>query len=127
MEVSESGEDRGAEEDVEEQQARMVKRPHDPGKPTRKEIEEHLPTHWPFRSWCRHCVRGRGVASPHKSRSQEDKEFSQGLIPTISMDYRFLCSEKSEDMGHGNPFMIVYDNQTEGIFAISMASKATKP
>ena len=43
------------------------------------------------------------------------------------MDHCFLGSEKSEDMAHGNPFLILDDNQTEGIFAISVASKATKP
>ena len=103
LEVKESGDDQSADKEIEEQQARVVKRPHDPGKPTRKEMEEHLPTHWPFRSWCRHCVSGRCVASPHKSRSQEDKEFPRRRMPTISMDHCFLGSEKSEDMAHGNP------------------------
>ena len=113
--------------DLEEEEAREVRRPHDPGKPTKKEIEEHLPLHWPFRSWCRHCVRGRGVASPHKKRSDEDKEFPQGRVPTISMDHCFLGSEKSEGTAHENPFLVLYDNQTEGIFAISVPSKAIKP
>ena len=113
--------------DSEVEEARAVRRPHDPGRPTRKEIEEHLPLHWPFRSWCRHCVRGRGVASPHKSRSDEDREFSQGRVPTISLDHCFLGSERSEDMAHSNPLLVVYDNGTEGIFAISVPSKATTP
>ena len=30
-------------------------------------------------------------------------------------------------MAHSNPFLVVYDNETEGIFAISVPSKATKP
>ena len=114
-------------DDSEVEEARIVRRPHDPGKPTRKELEEHLPLHWPFRSWCRHCVRGRGVASPHKRRSDEDKEFPQGRIPTISLDHCFLGSERSEDSAHSNPFLIIYDNETEGVFAISVTSKATKP
>ena len=89
-EASDEAEGQGGEvtvSDVEEDEAREVRRPHDPGKPTRKEIEEHLPLHWPFRSWCKHCVRGRGVAFPHKRRSEEDKEFPQGRVPTISMDH----------------------------------------
>ena len=130
--IEELIEDQGPTEEVtasdsEVDEARVVKRPHDPGKPTRKELEEHLPLHWPFRSWCRHCVRGRGVASPHKRRSDEDKEFPQGRIPTISLDHCFLGSERSEDSAHANPFLIVYDNETEGVFAISVPSKATKP
>ena len=32
----------------------------DPSKPTDEERREHELTHLPFRSWCRHCVRGRG-------------------------------------------------------------------
>ena len=28
-------------------------------KPSRREIEEHMATHIPFRSWCPHCVRGK--------------------------------------------------------------------
>ena len=86
--------------DIEEEEARLVKRPHDPGNPTRKDLEEHLPLHWPFRPWCRHCVQGRGVASPHKSRSDEDTEFSQGRIPTVSLVHCFLGSARSEDMAH---------------------------
>ena len=29
-----------------------------PGRPTRQEWEEHQLLHWPYRSWCKHCVRG---------------------------------------------------------------------
>ena len=35
--------------------ARLVKAGH---APTDKEIEEHVVNHLPFRSWCRHCVKG---------------------------------------------------------------------
>ena len=58
-------------EDVEE--ARVPRTPHNPGKPTKKEMEDHLPLHWPFRSRCRHCVLGRAVSSPHKARTETDR------------------------------------------------------
>ena len=32
----------------------------DPREPTKEEKEKHEKTHMPFRSWCRHCVRGIG-------------------------------------------------------------------
>ena len=32
---------------------------------SRKEREEHELTHIPYRSWCPHCVRGRGRNQPH--------------------------------------------------------------
>ena len=40
--------------------ARRPVRKQDPKEPTKAEREEHEKTHLPFRSWCRHCVRGRG-------------------------------------------------------------------
>ena len=39
---------------------RKTKKLQEPKMPTRTEIEEHNLTHLPYRSWCRHCVRGRG-------------------------------------------------------------------
>ena len=45
---------------------RKTKKMQDPKTPTRTEIEEHNLIHLPFRSWCRHCVRGRGKELPHK-------------------------------------------------------------
>ena len=37
----------------------------DPQLPSQTEIDEHNMTHSPFRSWCRHCVRGRVESHPH--------------------------------------------------------------
>ena len=31
-----------------------------PRAPSQLEYEEHMLTHYPYRSWCPHCVRGRG-------------------------------------------------------------------
>ena len=60
-------------EDAEEEdpQGRRPKVPVDPRKLTRKEIEEHNALHWPFRSWCPHCVRAKAVSSPHPRRRGE--------------------------------------------------------
>ena len=35
--------------------------------PSSQEVEEHMKTHIPFRSWCAHCIRGRRRNSPHRS------------------------------------------------------------
>ena len=71
-----------------EEQARCPKVPVDPGRPTKKEIEEHNCLHWPFRSWCPHCVRAKAVTAPHPRRY--DQVTSDGLedtgITTISLD-----------------------------------------
>ena len=36
-----------------------------PYTPTKAEVEAHEFTHLPYRSWCAHCVAGKGVSSPH--------------------------------------------------------------
>ena len=108
-------------EDVEE--ARELRTPHNPGKPTKKEIEDHLPLHWPFRSWCRHCVLGRAVSSPHRARTEADREFARERIPTISMDHCFLGSARDEESAHSHPYLILYDGDTEAVYAIPVEDK----
>ena len=54
-----------AEKDAEaEEEMRRPKPAARPYTPTRAEVYEHEVTHLPFRSWCKHCVHGRGVSSP---------------------------------------------------------------
>ena len=53
-----------------------------PKQPTKQEILEHEATHLPYRSWCRHCVRGRGKSHPHKILDAEKSH----EIPHVSMD-----------------------------------------
>ena len=60
-----------------------------PNTPSKREREEHEVTHLPFRSWCPHCVRGRGQASPHV----HGKEKEENRLPTIALDYGFLGEE----------------------------------
>ena len=52
-----------------------------PEEPTAQEREEHMLTHMPFRSWCRHCFRGRGKEEPCR-QGQGDPEH-----PEVHMDY----------------------------------------
>ena len=35
-------------------------------RPSPEEVEKHNATHIPFRSWCSHCVKGKGVKAPHR-------------------------------------------------------------
>ena len=57
-----------------------------PTQPSQAEREAHEATHLPYRSWCRHCVRGKGKSESHK-RLDAEKEHT---IPTVSMDYCFM-------------------------------------
>ena len=64
----------------------------DPGQPTENEHREHMNTHRPCRPWCKLCVVGRGVNSPHsRSVAQDDLEGA----PHVSMDGFFLGEEES--------------------------------
>ena len=53
----------------------------DPGQPTAHEHQEHMTTRRPYRSWCKFCMMGRGVNSPHtRSDVQGDLE----SVPHVS-------------------------------------------
>ena len=57
-----------------------------PRSPTKAEREQHEVSHWPFQEWCKECVQGRGICSPHRCR---DKIKQIHETPTIVMDYCF--------------------------------------
>jgi len=84
-------ESEGEKEKVEAEQSygdvRKMRKLLDPCLPTRAEREEHEMTHLPFRNWCAHCVKGRGVERAHsKSDAREE-----GALPEIHVDYCFPC------------------------------------
>ena len=61
-----------------------------PAKPTQAEQDEHYATgHAAYRSWCEHCVKGRGRASPHAV-------VSEGELPEVGVDYAYLGPEGSQ-------------------------------
>ena len=51
--------------------------------PSRREREEHEETHCTYRSWCKHCVKGRGREDGHHRKAQDSAALE---IPTIAMD-----------------------------------------
>jgi len=67
---------------------RQTKKLIDPKMPSKVEVEAHEMTHLPFRSWCRHCVKGRGVESAHRKVKRED-----GGLPEIHVDFAFPNSK----------------------------------
>ena len=61
-----------------------------PAKPTQAEQDEHYATgHAAYRSWCEHCVKGRGRASPHAV-------VFEGELPEVGADYAYLGPEGSQ-------------------------------
>ena len=63
-----------------------------PSQPSVKEREDHESLHFPYRVWCPHCVRGRGVSSHHVMRKEGPDEKDQ-RVPVIGMDYAFLGND----------------------------------
>ena len=74
-------------------------------------------------------VCGRAAGSPHKARSDDDRDFGRERIPTISLDHCFLGSATDEEgkKAHESPFLILFDSDTEAIYALAVAEKACKP
>ena len=71
----------------ESEEAREVKAPRIPDAPSRAQVLQHRLTHRPYRSWCPHCVRGKGRADQHRRSSQKDIESD---IPKLASDYFFI-------------------------------------
>ena len=90
--------DAGAEEDVVCQPCedegefgeRSVKKMQSPMLPSPAEIDNHNLTHFPYRSWCRHCVRGRGKEASHVKSQNEP-----GDVPEFHFDWCFPGEEEA--------------------------------
>ena len=94
----------GKEEHLAEGRAPKLAR--SPATPSRREVEEHSATHVPYRSWCPHCVKGRGNNQPHRKSVERDDEEK---VPVIGMDYGFLIKKGAdEQMG---PMLVLKDSR----------------
>ena len=111
-------------EETESTEARAPKRAISPEDPTPAEVEEHkLSGHARFRSWCRHCVRGRDTEGPHSRVSPPDN-----AIPVISWDYCYLSSSKDNPLptsDHESPVLVMWDSRSKRLFAHLIPSKGT--
>jgi hypothetical protein len=72
------------------EEARMAKVKHIQSRPSEEEVELHMKTHLPYRSWCKHCVKGKAKNDPH-SRSKQEL-----TTDIIEMDYAFLTENSDE-------------------------------
>ena len=105
-------------EDVQPQQVLAT-----PELPPRDEIETHRIDHWPYRSWCEHCVRAFGRERGHGHTDTK--------IAMISMDYAFVTAkgpivEHGED-GWNDPdtlnILLVKDSKSGSVFAHAIIKK----
>ena len=91
-----------------ERGTRRPVRVQDPKKPSRDEIAEHELTHLPFRSWCAHCVRGKGRVADHR-RSTSEKGLDE-----IHIDYCFMGAA---DADHKETIIVAKHVQTGSIMS----------
>ena len=81
LEDGEGGEDESMQEGAEEGRRPMFRKSEN--QPSSQEVQEHMKTHIPYRSWCAHCVRGRERNDPHGflKASNPDDSADQGSNP----------------------------------------------
>ena len=82
-----------------------------PRAPSRAEWERHVVSHVPYRSWCRHCVAGRGMERQHTRRIDHEDQF-----PHVSIDYGYLT-------GDATPLLVGKDRRSGMIFALAVERK----
>ena len=49
----------------------------DPLLPGQAEVEMHMLSHLPYRSWCPHCVKGRGKEMHHQRQPRDEKGLAE--------------------------------------------------
>ena len=70
-----------------EEETAKLKAAASPVRPSQAEVEEHRPTHLPYRNLCPECVAGRGLGEQrgrHTGRCHD--------IPRVGIDYWFITS-----------------------------------
>ena len=111
----------------EPEEARKAKGTRAPTKPSQEEVNEHMLTHLPFRSWCPHCVRGKSKGKPHKRTEEEPRE-----LPTIALDYTFMHESQNKHEEKGMPILVIKDIKQDDtgtgmIFAQVVPQKGVQP
>ena len=97
---------------------RKVKKLMDPKLPSKEEVKEHYASgHMPYRSWCHHCVRGRGRERAHQRRGEEER---QG-IPEYHLDYCF----PGDEFDHRLTVLVVIERYTKMKKAVVAPSKGS--
>ena len=107
---------------MENDEARANRGLRQPKAPTQKEIDEHLPTHLPYREWCPQCVAGQATGIQH--RSKEKNEEDAGI--TVCMDYCFMTPVGEAD-GEQEPVLVMYDCRTKATWCMMTDHKGALP
>ena len=114
-------EDSREDDDIEkeEEEGREPKTMRMPKQVSKEERDAHEATHMPFRSWCRHCVRGRARNMQHTKEKAEVE--NKNKVPRVSMDYFFMSEEDRK--ASTNPLFIMIDEETKDRYARAVGKK----
>ena len=96
---------------------RMFRKMQDPKAPSPEEIADHNLSHLPYRSWCRHCVRGKCKEMPHYKSKDEP------LMNEVHFDFAFLGKEGQP--GKLLPVLVVKERLTGMVMASAVPTKST--
>ena len=98
-------------EDVDEGH-RKVKHMYDPELPSSAEVLEHHLTHLLYRTWCPHCIKGRGKETKHATQKVDAE-------PTVDSSF------PGDEMGQRLTLLVVVERHTKMEKAIVVPSKGS--
>ena len=105
------------EDDEGEAGTRTTRKMLNPALPSPDEVLEHNKTHLPFRNWCRHCARGRGVEMAHRTVKQESG------LPELHLDFAFFGEEG--EPGNTITVLVARERTTRMTMSSAVPSKST--
>ena len=87
----------GTDDEVDLDSGQCSRRPRgvpEPYTPSAAERALHNLTHWPYRSWCEHCLRSRRPNARHSFSPSS----SERTVPVLVADYCYLRDSRDEDL-----------------------------
>ena len=106
--------DGGESQESQKVQLRAVRKP-----PSQNELEEHMTTHLPYRTWCKHCVSGRGLSEHHRKKLRGLEQ----EVPVISIYYAYLGSSEDKEGERVQPIIVLKDRKQGTIRAHMVEEK----
>ena len=106
----------GPEEEERAEECREVKSRAPPKGPTAEQWRTHRISHYPFRSWCPHCVAARAKSWPHLRQDEEEEQ----AVPTICFDY---CFFRDKPGGDSIPVLVGRERKSKMILAHAVPFK----
>ena len=88
--------------------------------PTKAEIEAHFPLHLEYRSWCKHCVHGKGRSNRHLAKDEDE----ESLGVTWHGDYAFTSGVGYDETEEGmQASLVMYDDSKDSFWAVGVDEK----